>query len=102
MVLNIISTWILSFLNILYKLFLLLNHKIAWCKVNGPIQLALRSIIIILILLKILLVLESYMSTEQENYYSWNKKKTVGKGTDITLLHYTCIIWENYWLNLSV
>ena len=34
---------------------------IAWCKVNGSIQLALRSKIIILILLKILLVLESYM-----------------------------------------
>ena len=43
----------------LYQLFLLLIHKIAWCKVNGPIQLALRSKIIIL---KIFLVLESYMS----------------------------------------
>ena len=27
----------------LYQLFLLLKHKIAWCKVTGPVQLALRS-----------------------------------------------------------
>ena len=46
----------------LYLLFLLLKHKIAWCKVNGPVQLALSSKLMILILLQILLVLESYMS----------------------------------------
>ena len=42
-----------------------------------------------------------HVSSDQENYYSWNKNSiiqcifqncTVGKGTDITLLHYTCKI----------
>ena len=36
--------------------------------------------------------------SSNEYYYSWNKnsiifsKIAVGKGTDITLLHYTCIL----------
>ena len=39
-----------------------------------------------------------HISSDHENYYSWNKnsiifsKIAVSKGTDITLLHYTCII----------
>ena len=35
-----------------------------------------------------------HVSSDHENYYYWNKFQncTVGKGTDITLLHYTCII----------
>ena len=44
---------------------------------------------------------KQHASSDQENYYSWDKNSIIfskiaqsycSKGTDITLLHYTCII----------